>query len=262
MKSTLTIQTAFGIVIASLFSAFFAGAVVLGVGLSNPEEPQQTYTFISFIIGQGFMLVPLLWFLRTRKEPIVERLRIRFISSDVIISTIYLSFGIIILSDELDRVIQVFLPAPDYILDLNGLLQPESITGFILLFTAVVIVAPLGEELLFRGFLQQVLEKHWKDITRAVLVTALLFAMIHMNPYWFIQIYILGILLGFLAWKTNSVIPPLILHGINNGMAMFFSFTKIESNHIYIFNGHVAPWFIFFSVYAVFKGFKGLNQIK
>ena len=262
MKSTLTIKTAFGIVIASLFSAFFAGAVVLGIGLSNPEEPQKTYTFISFIIGQGFMLVPLFWFLRSRKEPIAERLRIRFVSSDVIISTIYLSFGIIILSDELDRIIQIFLPAPDYILDLNGLLQPESIMGFFLLFIAVVIIAPLGEELLFRGFLQQILEKHWKDVTKAVLVTALFFAMIHMNPYWFVQIYILGILLGFLAWKTKSVLPPLILHGINNAMAMFFSFAEIENNSIYIFNGHVAPWFIFFATYAILRGFRSINQIK
>ena len=262
MKNTLTIKTAFGIVIASLFSAFFAGAVVLGIGLSNPEEPQKIYTFISFIIGQGFMLVPLFWFLRSRKEPIAERLRIRFVSSDVIISTIYLSFGIIILSDELDRIIQIFLPAPEYILDLNGLLQPESIVGFFLLFIAVVIIAPLGEELLFRGFLQQILEKHWKDVTRAVLVTALFFAMIHMNPYWFVQIYILGILLGFLAWKTKSVLPPLILHGINNAMAMFFSFAEIENNSIYIFNGHVAPWFIFFATYAILRGFKSINQIK
>ncbi len=262
MKNTLTIKTAFGIVIASLFSAFFAGAVVLGIGLSNPEEPQKTYTFISFIIGQGFMLVPLFWFLRSRKEPIAERLRIRFVSSDVIISTIYLSFGIIILSDELDRIIQIFLPAPEYILDLNGLLQPESIVGFFLLFIAVVIIAPLGEELLFRGFLQQILEKHWKDVTKAVLVTALFFAMIHMNPYWFVQIYILGILLGFLAWKTKSVLPPLILHGINNAMAMFFSFAEIENNSIYIFNGHVAPWFIFFATYAILRGFKSINQIK
>jgi membrane protease YdiL (CAAX protease family) len=262
MKNTLTIKTAFGIVIASLFSAFFAGAVVLGIGLSNPEEPQKTYTFISFIIGQGFMLVPLFWFLRSRKEPIAERLRIRFVSSDVIISSIYLSFGIIILSDELDRIIQIFLPAPEYILDLNGLLQPESIMGFFLLFIAVVIIAPLGEELLFRGFLQQILEKHWKDVTRAVLVTALFFAMIHMNPYWFVQIYILGILLGFLAWKTKSVLPPLILHGINNAMAMFFSFAEIENNSIYIFNGHVAPWFIFFATYAILRGFKSINQIK
>jgi len=262
MKNTLTIKTAFGIVIASLFSAFFAGAVVLGIGLSNPEEPQKTYTFISFIIGQGFMLVPLFWFLRSRKEPIAERLRIRFVSSDVIISSIYLSFGIIILSDELDRIIQIFLPAPEYILDLNGLLQPESIMGFFLLFIAVVIIAPLGEELLFRGFLQQILEKHWKDVTKAVLVTALFFAMIHMNPYWFVQIYILGILLGFLAWKTKSVLPPLILHGINNAMAMFFSFAEIENNSIYIFNGHVAPWFIFFATYAILRGFKSINQIK
>ena len=262
MKNTLTIKTAFGVVIASLFSAFFAGAVVLGIGLSNPEEPQKTYTFISFIIGQGFMLVPLFWFLRSRKEPIAERLRIRFVSSDVIISTIYLSFGIIILSDELDRIIQIFLPAPEYILDLNGLLQPESIMGFFLLFIAVVIIAPLGEELLFRGFLQQILEKHWKDVTKAVLVTALFFAMIHMNPYWFVQIYILGILLGFLAWKTKSVLPPLILHGINNAMAMFFSFAEIENNSIYIFNGHVAPWFIFFATYAILRGFKSINQIK
>ena len=262
MKNTLTIKTAFGIVIASLFSAFFAGAIVLGIGLSNPEEPQKTYTFISFIIGQGFMLVPLFWFLRSRKEPIAERLRIRFVSSDVIISTIYLSFGIIILSDELDRIIQIFLPAPEYILDLNGLLRPESILGFFLLFIAVVIIAPLGEELLFRGFLQQILEKHWKDVTKAVLVTALFFAMIHMNPYWFVQIYILGILLGFLAWKTKSVLPPLILHGINNGIAMFFSFAEIENNKIYIFNGHVAPWFIFFATYAILRGFKSINQIK
>ena len=262
MKNTLTIKTAFGIVIASLFSAFFAGAIVLGIGLSNPEEPQKTYTFISFIIGQGFMLVPLFWFLRSRKEPIAKRLRIRFVSSDVIISTIYLSFGIIILSDELDRIIQIFLPAPEYILDLNGLLQPESILGFFLLFIAVVIIAPLGEELLFRGFLQQILEKHWKDVTKAVLVTALFFAMIHMNPYWFVQIYILGILLGFLAWKTKSVLPPLILHGINNAMAMFFSFAEIENNSIYVFNGHVAPWFIFFATYAILRGFKSINQIK
>jgi membrane protease YdiL (CAAX protease family) len=262
MKKILTTNLAFGIVIASLFSAFFAGALVLAIGLSNSEEPQQTYTFISFIIGQGFMLVPLLWFLKSRKEPIMKRLRIKLVGSDLLVSTVYLSLGIIILSDELDRIIHTFLPPPEYILDLNGILQPESIAGFILLFIAVAVIAPLGEELLFRGFLQQILEKHWKDITRAILVTSLFFAMIHMNPYWFVQIYILGIVLGFLAWKTGSVIPPLILHSINNTMAMVFSFGDIEKNEIYIFHEHVAPWFIIFAIYAIFKGFKNINDIK
>ncbi|MDP6170267.1 MAG: type II CAAX endopeptidase family protein [Candidatus Marinimicrobia bacterium] len=260
MNNTLSTRAAFGIVIASLFSAFFAGALVLGIGLSNPDLPQQPYTFISFIVGQGFMLVPLLLFLRSRKEPIAKRLRLRPIKASLLTSTIYLSLGIIIISDELDRIINSFLPAPEYILDLNGLLQPESLMGFVLLFIAVSIIAPLGEELLFRGFFQQVLEEHWKDVTRAVLVTALFFAMIHMNPYWFIQIYILGILLGFLAWRTGSVIPSLVLHSINNTMAMFFSFVDIEHNTFYLFHGHVAPWFILLAVYAVVIGFKGVNR--
>ena len=81
---------------------------------------------------------------------------------------------------------------------------------------------------------KQVLEKHWKDVTRAILITALLFSMIHMNPYWFAQIYILGVLLGFIAWKTKSVIPALVLHGMNNAMAMVFAFVDLEKNSFYI----------------------------
>ena len=262
MKNILTLKTAFSIVVACLFSAFFAGAFVIVIGQSFPEESQKTFTFISFVIGQGFMLFPLLCFLKIRKEPFSERLRIRLISSDTLVSTIFLSFGVIILSDELDRIIQIFFPAPEYILDLNGLMRPETIVGFLLLFLAVVIIAPLGEELIFRGFLQQILEQHWRDITKAVLVTALLFAMIHMNPYWFIQIYILGILLGFLAWKTKSVFPPLVLHSINNAMALLFSFSEIESYNFYILNEHVAPWFIVFALYATFISFKRINRIK
>ena len=96
---------------------------------------------------------------------------------------------------------------PEYIIDLGEIMTPDSTLGYIFLFLAVVIVAPIGEEIVFRGFLQRFLEKYWKDITRAVLVTSLFFAMIHFNPFWTIQIYLLGVILGFVAWKTKSVIP-------------------------------------------------------
>ena len=261
MNNSFSIQTALGIVIISILSAFIAGGLVLGIGISNPESSQKYYTFISFIIGQGFMIIPLLWFLKSKQEPILKRLRLNLISYDTLIQTIMLSLGVIILSDELDRIIQSFFPAPEYIVDLNGLLRPETFLGFILLFIAVAIIAPIGEELLFRGFFQQVLEKHWKDVTRAILITALLFSMIHMNPYWFAQIYILGVILCFIAWKTQSVLPALILHGMNNAMAMLFAFVDLEKNNLYIWNGHVAPWFILFAIYASYYGFKGINRI-
>ena len=262
MNNSFSIQAAFGIVVLSILSAFIAGGLVLAIGLSNPESPQKFYTFLSFIIGQGFMIVPLFWFLKSRRQPILKRLRLNPISMDTLACTIMLSLGVIILSDELDRIIQTFFPAPEYIVDLNGLLRPDTLIGFILLFVAVAIIAPIGEELLFRGFFQQALEKHWKDVTRAILITALLFSMIHMNPYWFAQIYILGVLLGFIAWKTQSVFPALILHGMNNSMAMLFAFVNLEKNNFYIWGSHVAPWIILFAIFSSYYGFKGINQIK
>ena len=262
MNNTFSIRAAFGIVVASILSAFIAGGMVLAIGLSNPDSPQKFYTFISFIVGQGFMLVPLLWFLNSRREPILQRLRLKPISSQTGSMVALFSIGLIVLSDELDRIVKLVVPAPEYIVDMNGLLQPESFLGYILLFVAVAVIAPLGEELLFRGFLQQFLEKHWKDVTRAILITALLFATIHMNPFWFVQIYILGIMLGFLSWKTGSVLAALILHGMNNTFALIFSFSEIGDNSFYLWNDHVAPWILVLAIGFVVFGFRGINSIK
>ena len=255
-------QAAFAIVFLSIFSAFLSGGIIVGIGLYFPEYNQKTFTFISFIVGQAFMLVPLIFFLISKKEPLIKRLRINRVSSKTIRLTVMFSIGLIILSDEFDRLIQVFIPSPDYIIDLNSLLQPESVFGYLLLVIAVAIIAPIGEELLFRGFLQQFLEKNWKDITRAILITSLFFSIIHMNPYWFIQIYILGVMLGFLSWKTNSIFPPLILHALNNGTALLFSFINLENTNLYLYNNHVAPWVLFLAVALIYKGFVGLNTSK
>ena len=255
-------QAAFAVVFISIFSAFLSGGIIVGLGLYFPEYSQKTFTFISFIVGQSFMLIPLISFLISKKEPLIKRLRINPVSSETIKLTTVFSIGLIILSDEFDRLIQVFIPSPNYIVDLNNLLQPESVFGYILLIIAIAIIAPIGEELLFRGFLQQFLEQHWKDITRAILITSLFFSIIHMNPYWFIQIYILGIMLGFLSWKTNSIFPPLILHALNNGTALLFSFIDPEKSSWYLWNNHVAPWILLLAIVLVYTGFVGLNKSK
>ena len=234
----------------------------MSIGLSLPEESQKNYTFISFIIGQSFMVLPLILFLLSKKEPLIKRLRLNAVSIKIIFFSFIFSLGLIIISDQIDRLIQIFIPTPEYILDLNNLLQPESIWGFILLFTAVAIIAPIGEEILFRGFLQQFLEIYWNDITKSILIIALFFAIIHLNPFWFIQIYILGIILGFLAWKTNSIIPSLILHSLNNTIALILSFIDLEKDNFYLSNGHVSLWIIIFAIFFVFKGFTEINKTK
>jgi membrane protease YdiL (CAAX protease family) len=69
-------------------------------------------------------------------------------------------------------------------------------------------------------------------------------------------------MLGFLSWKTGSVLPSLILHGLNNTMAMIFSFSEAGDGNIYIWNGHVAPWIIIIALACAVTGFKVLNGLR
>jgi hypothetical protein len=132
-------------------------------------------------------------------------------------------------------------------------------SGFaiISIFT-IAIVAPVFEEMIFRGFLQKFLEEKWQDPTRAILVTSLFFTLVHMNPFWAIQIYLLGIVLGFLAWKTGSIIPGIILHALNNGLALFFFKAKDSIDPVYLWGGHVSPLFLIPAIMILVLGFKQL----
>jgi membrane protease YdiL (CAAX protease family) len=141
-------------------------------------------------------------------------------------------------------------------------MQPDSAMGFIFLFLAVVIMAPIGEEMVFRGFLQKFLEEYWKDITRAILISSLIFAMIHFNPYWTIQIYLLGIILGFLSWKTKSIIHSIILHSLNNGIAFILTIFNDSNLNFYFWGDFVSPIFIALAIYLLYYSINNFNQIK
>ena len=100
----------------------------------------------------------------------------------------------------------------EFLLQIKAIqLSPENPFSLILVFLTVVIVAPIGEEMVFRGFLQRFLETSWRDITRAILVSSLFFTLIHFNPYWAIQIYLMGLVLGYLSWLTKSIYPSFFL---------------------------------------------------
>ena len=262
MNNVISIGAVFGVVILSVISAFTVGGMIMGISASSPEQTDKLYIYISFFLGQGIILVPPLYYLSVKKKPILQSLRINLVSFQIIKYSFIFSLGILIIFDTLDRIIHQIIPTPDYIIDLSQIMQPESTIGYVFLFLAVVIVAPIGEEIVFRGFLQKFLEDHWEDITRAVLVTSLFFAMIHFNPFWTIQIYLLGVVLGFLAWKTKSVVPSIILHSLNNGTAYILSIFDKTTLNVYLWNQNVSPIFILLGFYFIYIGLKSLNKIE
>ena len=98
--------------------------------------------------------------------------------------------------------------------------------NIILSFICVSIFAPLFEEWLCRGMvLRGLLTK--MSPAWAIAVSALFFAVIHFNPWQAIPAFILGLLFGFVYYKTGSLKLTMLMHFTNNTMALIFS--KIPS---------------------------------
>lgn len=90
----------------------------------------------------------------------------------------------------------------------------------------MVIIAPISEEILFRGFLQTPLE-NCISIRNAIALSAALFALIHFNFAAFPTLFILGLILGYFAYHTQNIIYPIIIHILNN----LFAFIEMQISY-------------------------------
>ena len=86
-------------------------------------------------------------------------------------------------------------------------------------FAIMAILAPLVEELVFRGLLYGWIAGRWGTIA-AWLVSSILFAAAHVEPAHAILVLPLGLLFGWLRRRTNSLWPSLVAHAANNGVAI------------------------------------------
>jgi uncharacterized protein len=96
---------------------------------------------------------------------------------------------------------------------------PKTLPNNILLFFAVAVFAPLLEEFLFRGLLQNSLMP-LMPAAAAILLSAAIFAGVHMDKMAFAPIFILGAAFGYLYHVTGSLRVCILMHMINNGAAL------------------------------------------
>ncbi len=85
---------------------------------------------------------------------------------------------------------------------------------------AVIVVAPLAEELLFRGVLYRLSRGLWGSLPAAV-ISALCFTLVHGEPWYFFGLLALGFLLAFLYEMTRSITVCWITHGTHNAISFW-----------------------------------------
>lgn len=94
---------------------------------------------------------------------------------------------------------------------------------YLLAFLTLVVIAPVCEEILFRGYLLGKLRKY-VPVWVAILVTSALFGAIHLQLNVGVDVFALSIILCLLRVGTGRLWPSIVLHMIKNGLAFYFLF--------------------------------------
>lgn len=90
-----------------------------------------------------------------------------------------------------------------------------------LAYASVVLLMPVTEEIIFRGYFYDALRKHFSPNV-VMLLTALSFAGIHLQLLYFVPLFALGMVLGWLKSKTGSIRLTVAIHVVNNLIALLF----------------------------------------
>lgn len=96
---------------------------------------------------------------------------------------------------------------------------------FILAFISLVIVAPVAEEVIFRGYMYGKLRKY-APVWLTVLLTSLLFAIAHFQWNVGLDTFALGVVLALLRFATGSIWASILLHMLKNGVAFYLLFVN------------------------------------
>ena len=118
--------------------------------------------------------------------------------------------------------------------------------GFWAIVTAVIF-APICEEFIFRGLvLESLLRRHRRSLS--VVVSSMLFAIVHFQPSVMFSAFVSGLVLGTMYLHTNSIFSTIILHSINNAIAFSLITLNVEDySYRQVFGGGE----LYYIVYAL-----------
>ena len=128
--------------------------------------------------------------------------------------TIALSIPLIVAGMIFINLCSEFIGLPDMMQDTFRAMS-RNVFGII----SITIMAPLVEELLFRGAIQGHLQRKGMKPVYAILIASAVFGIVHMNPIQIPFAFAIGMIFGWLYYRTGSVVPGMIGHFINNSIA-------------------------------------------
>lgn len=232
-----TEREAFGVLLLTFFM-YLVLVIVFG-GTTN-----KYYVLLLEIL----FIIPTLLFVWRKKYPFGRIFRFRKVSLSLVYIGAGLGAGLSVLGDFMDRWVHSIIPMPEAILHaLKDYMSFHSLSEAILVLFTVVVVAGIVEEMLFRGFLQNIMEQNG-GILKSILVPAFVFSVFHFNPWGVLQIFAIGAVLGMLSWRSQSILPCIVAHGVHNGVAAILYNLSPKQMEWYAHGNSIRPFWIVMAI--------------
>lgn len=211
----------FGIFALFMLGALLGNILVLGLQFISPEFAKE----YGIIISYPLMFIPAMLYASAKSrfdENFTPGFKMdsnnfgRFsgiqIAAIVTVATLATAF-------MTDAISSLMPPMPEW---LEATMKELLHAPFWITLISVSVFAPIFEEWLCRGIVLRSLLTKYSPAT-AIIVSAVFFAIIHFNPWQAIPAFILGLLFGYVYYKTGSLKLTMLMHCANNTMAAVFS---------------------------------------
>jgi membrane protease YdiL (CAAX protease family) len=210
----------------SLFGLFFIfllyttiGAILLGVFLADAKNlaTPLVKSLLTLVFYVATMLLTIRYAIKKSKKQLSSSFDFSlnkpqgWLIPVIIISTLALVVGL--------EGVSSLIPMPEYVRKVFERAFAKNVFSLI----AIIIAAPIIEEILCRGIVLKGLLKNYPP-QKAILISAIFFGVLHLNPWQALPAVFGGLFLGWIFYKTKSVIPGMIIHATINGTAMSLLF--------------------------------------
>lgn len=212
----------------SMGDAWLVMAITAVIIIYIGGSAQLEYGIAGVLFTQLIILaIPMLISWYTRKS-IKKTFRIKSCSLLQIFSAIIIIAGAILLGIVMTACTSAIFPGSAD----NVEVSMDSLIGdtFIVTLLVVALAPAICEEMMFRGYILSAMESKLKPIS-AIFMAAAFFGIYHMSVVKFFTTGLLGVFICYVAHKTKSIVPGMLMHFINNGLACVLMYypEKIET---------------------------------
>lgn len=172
------------------------------------------------------------------------------IFTTISLRTLFISTALVFTSMFVLNIFVQFFPLEDQLeTQFDGL--SHNIFGII----SIAFLAPILEEVLFRGAIQGYLTRRMKNPWFAIIISALIFGIFHMNPIQIVYATLLGIVFGWIYYRTGNLLSVIVGHVLNNSIATASMLFLNGADESAVEDGNLGVSLCIFFLFLAISGF-------